>query len=142
MGERRSDPETRDRIDWLQHGWERTAKRLATAMAVLYIAAGVGGFFLWKYGQSVQDARYDAAFNACQDSNDRHDRTIAQLHAEADRIREHASPKKRKALKASVAANIRLIGVLVPVHQDRRGRSTCGAYARRVRAGDAPAPTA
>lgn len=135
---RRKDKVTRDRIDWLQQGWERTAKRLAVAMAVLYIAAGIGGFFLWQYGQSVQEARYDAAFNACQDSNDRHDRTIIQLRAEADRISKGVSAKQRKALKARVQTNIRLIDVLVPVHKGRRGHSTCAQYAARVQDGNAP----
>lgn len=139
MSERRRDTVTRDRIGWLQHGWEHTSKLLWRAMLILYVAAIVGGYFLWQYGRSVQDARYDAAFNACRSSNGRHDRTITQLRTEARRLEKDASSSRRVRIEASVQTNIRLIDVMIPVHKAGRGKrrhSACRLYAQRVVDGD------
>lgn len=140
--ERRRDDKTRDRIDWIVESLERAIKRQWIAMVIFFVGMIIGGFFIWERGREINDARYDSAFNACVSSNERHDGTIRQLHVEVKKIKRSASPKQKRAVEASLQANIRLINVMIPAHKDRRGHSTCGEYAAKVQNGEPAGPSA
>jgi hypothetical protein len=97
----------------LRHMW--------IAIVGLYVCAIVGGLLLWKAYGDIQESRNDYFYTECEDINRRHDNSVRQLHKEIERL----PPEDRKAAKASIEANIRLIDKLVPVHQDANGKSTC-----------------
>jgi hypothetical protein len=108
--------------------WENTAKHLWAAMTILYAAALIGGFFLWHAYDEIQDSREDSAYDSCVDANARYDNFVRSLDAEIDRL----PPEQRAQALKSRAANLRIVGTVVVVHKDSRGRSTCRQYARRV----------
>jgi hypothetical protein len=127
----RVDLTTRDRVTAIQAKWESALRRMWFAIIGLTICAFIGGYFLWRNNQDIQSSREQATFETCQESNDRHDRTvIAFNHEIALRLANTSDPDERKRLEQSRAANIRLINVFIPVHKDSAGRSTCREFAR------------
>lgn len=133
---KRVDLRTRDRVSSFQGRWEGALKHMWIAIIGLYICmagVGVGAYVLYK---QIQDSRIDATFQTCQESNDRHDRTVTAFKVEfksaADRLRARGelTPDRRQQLAQSRASNLRLINVFIPVHKDSAGRSTCREFAR------------
>lgn len=144
MSDRREDNGTRDRIDRIEVGWQTTTRWLkkyvrwlVAAMVILYLAAGITGYFLADAYDEIQQSRFEAEFRACEESNGRHDRVVVQYQVEFEAAVKRATGERRVALRASRDANVRLIDKLVPVHKDSAGRSTCRAYAERVTQDDA-----
>lgn len=132
----RVDLTTRDRVTAIQAKWESALRRMWFAIIGLTVCAFVGGYFLWLNNQEIQDSREQATFETCQESNDRHDRTVvafkAEFSAAAARLkaRGELDAERKQQLAQQKAANIRLINVFIPVHKDSAGRSTCREFAR------------
>ena len=133
----------KERLNEINRGMERFQRKIERSMIQkwvaiigLYIVACVGGYFLWKTSHRIQSSRVQAALETCQESNDRHDRTIVAFNREFDRaiqrLKEQGNytPARRAELEQSRAANHRLINVFIPVHKDSAGRSTCPEFAR------------
>jgi hypothetical protein len=121
---KRVDLTTRDRVTAIQAKWESSLRRMWVAILGLYIVACVGGFFLWQNSHAIQKSRIQATYQTCQESNDRHDRTVAAFNREFERL-----PRGQRREDQRLA-NIRLINVFIPVHKDSAGRSTCLEFAR------------
>ena len=127
----RVDLTTRDRVTAIQAKWEGSLRRMWFAILGLYVIAAAGGYLLWANNRDIQTSRLEAAYQSCQESNDRHDRTVAAFNVESRRaLRLAETARERRQLRLSRAANIRLINVFIPVHKDAAGFSTCRAFAR------------
>lgn len=126
----RVDLTTRDRVTAIQAKWENALRRMWIAIIGLYVFAALGGFFLWQNNHAIQDSREQATYETCQESNDRHDRTVAAFKVEFARAAKDAPASRRQRIEQQKAANIRLINVFIPVHKDSAGRSTCREFAR------------
>lgn len=132
----RVDLTTRDRVTTIQAKWESALTRMWVAIIGLIICVFVGGYFLWRNNQDIQDSRQQATFETCQESNDRHDRTVVAFKVEFANARERLRKEgeltaaRERQLAQSRASNLRLINVFIPVHKDSAGRSTCREFAR------------
>lgn len=132
----RVDLTTRDRVSHIQGKWESALRRMWFAIIGLVICVFIGGYFLWRNNQDIQDSRAQATFETCQESNDRHDRTVvafkAEFKAAAARLRADGelTASRKRQIAQQRAANLRLIDVFIPVHKDSAGRSTCREFAR------------
>ena len=157
--DRRTDQPTRDRIDELTKSVDERLGKIAEAyethnrkvtwilrgfVALLAVAA-----LVVTYQQKVNSDRADDARNlsqraadlahqiqverarnvrdSCEASNKRHDSTIATL----DKLLARIPREQRERAKQNRAGTVLLIDALAPVHQDKRGRSTCAEYARQ-----------
>jgi hypothetical protein len=131
MPDRRRDLESRQRIEQLEIRYRRHATRTWVAIIGLYLASGFGIYQNHRANQAIQTSRVEGVYQLCQDSNVRHDRTVAAFRGEFDRVSKGLSGKQLKLARTSRDANVRLINIFIPVHKDRAGRSTCRAYAVR-----------
>ena len=126
----RVDLRTRDRVSQIQGRWEGAMARMWIAIVGLYLVALLGGFILWHQRNQIQASRERATYETCQESNDRHDRTVVAFKREFEAAKKRADPARRRDLEQARAANLRLIDVFIPVHKDSAGRSTCHEFAR------------
>jgi predicted negative regulator of RcsB-dependent stress response len=129
MPDRRIDLESRSRIEQLEIRYRTHAMRTWVAIVGLYVAAGFGIWQNHVASEKIQTSRVTSLRQSCQESNDRHDRTVAAFVREFARASEGLSGTELARAKASRDANVRLIDVFIPVHKDRAGRSTCPQYA-------------
>lgn len=128
---RRVDLTSRDRVTTIYATNARALRHMWIAIVGLWIAAALAGYFLWRNNQDIQASREQATFETCQESNDRHDRTIVAFNIEFNRaLKRETDPARRRQIEQSRQSNVRLINVFIPVHKDSAGRSTCKEFAR------------
>lgn len=109
-----------ERLDELEKGRTENAHRIAYAIVRLRIFGLVFllafSFGLWRVqvqATNIQDSREDAVRQSCEDTNQRHDHTIAALNALLDKaIREH--PEQRDRIEQSRTSTVLLINALTP----------------------------
>lgn len=121
---KRLDPDTRQRLEAIQAGYERWTRRtiwILRALVVATLALGVVSILLIDSNANrvddIQQSRVDITRQSCEAQNDRHDKTIAEYD---DRI---AAAKKSglltdeqlSRLQESRAFTVALIDALAPV---------------------------
>lgn len=129
MPDRRVDIAARSRIEQIEVRYRKSTWQMWLAIIGLYLAAGVGIWQNHVASDKIQSSRVESLRLSCEESNGRHDRTVAAFRREFAGAVQEVPPSQRKRAKASLEANIRLINVFVPVHKDKQGRSTCRLYA-------------
>lgn len=108
------------RLHDLEKGRRENAERIAGAIWRLRIFAAVFlvafSFGLWRVAvqsNDIQQSREDAIRQSCEDTNARHDHTIAQLNILLDQaLKDH--PEDRARIEQSRASTTLLIDALVP----------------------------
>jgi hypothetical protein len=145
--ERRTDDETRSRIDQLieeTHDAHRAGQRRVTLIMLaqvlllgcLCIAVG---YFHGEAAQSahqahelavaIQTSRVENALRTCERDNARNKASRAFFESLlAPRVK-HASPALKRRLDRSRRDTEALLDRIVPTHHDRQGRDTCPVFA-------------
>lgn len=119
--DRRNASELRDRLDKIQHGYEKWVAYTIRLLAILVaIQLGLGALSLYLVGQNrkrtdeIQASRELSTRTACRDQNARHDNTIKTLNQLVAQRKATASPAQRKQLADSLKPTILLIDALTP----------------------------
>lgn len=130
---KRLDKDTRDRLEKIQRGYEKWTRRTIRILTVLSVATLVLGALsinlldsngdrvddIAAAQKNIQQSRVDNTHTACEEQNDRHDRTIAELDALIAAAEKDPSVSARRIarIKRSRESTARLIQALAP-HQD------------------------
>jgi hypothetical protein len=77
----------------------------------------ITGLVLWSLVE-IQHSRWDAQVDACEETNRRHDNTIASLNAQVKLLKPTLSEEQLKNLERNVKSNVALINALVPKTPD------------------------